>query len=91
MDPSSQPEVVQAAISRRNFLRAAGLGATTLAFTSPLLAACSSSKKTAAADVERRAHDGGGSTCLDVRSSDDGGGLDPCARVSSSGPRARAP
>ncbi|HEY5049881.1 MAG TPA: ABC transporter substrate-binding protein [Acidothermaceae bacterium] len=49
MDPSSQPEVVQAAISRRNFLRAAGLGATTLAFTSPLLAACSSSKKTPAA------------------------------------------
>ncbi len=49
MDPSSQPEVVQAAISRRNFLRAAGLGATTLAFTSPLLAACSSSKKSAPA------------------------------------------
>ena len=49
VDPSSQPEVVQAAISRRNFLRAAGLGATTLAFTSPLLAACSSSKKTPAA------------------------------------------
>lgn len=49
MDPSSQPEVVQAAISRRNFLRAAGLGATTLAFTSPLLAACSSSKKSSAA------------------------------------------
>ncbi|HEY3925767.1 MAG TPA: ABC transporter substrate-binding protein [Acidothermaceae bacterium] len=49
MDPSSQPEVVQAAISRRNFLRAAGLGASALAFTSPLLAACSSSKKSAAA------------------------------------------
>jgi branched-chain amino acid transport system substrate-binding protein len=49
VDPSSQPEVVKAAISRRNFLRAAGLGATTLAFTSPLLAACSSSKKTPAA------------------------------------------
>ncbi|HEY5457434.1 MAG TPA: ABC transporter substrate-binding protein [Acidothermaceae bacterium] len=49
VDPSSQPEVVQAAISRRNFLRAAGLGATTLAFTSPLLAACSSSKKSTAA------------------------------------------
>ena len=49
MDPSSQPEVVQAAISRRNFLRAAGLGASALAFTSPLLAACSSSKKTPAA------------------------------------------
>jgi len=49
VDPSSQPEVVQAAISRRNFLRAAGLGATTLAFTSPLLAACSSSKKSSAA------------------------------------------
>src|SRR5450755_881344 len=49
VDPSSQPEIVQAAISRRNFLRAAGLGATTLAFTSPLLAACSSSKKTPAA------------------------------------------
>jgi branched-chain amino acid transport system substrate-binding protein len=49
VDPSSQPEVVQAAISRRNFLRAAGLGASALAFTSPLLAACSSSKKSAAA------------------------------------------
>jgi branched-chain amino acid transport system substrate-binding protein len=48
VDRSSESDLFAAELSRRRFLRAAGLGATGLALSGPLLAACSSSKSSSA-------------------------------------------